>query len=161
MQLSAFVDSDYSSCPDTRRSTTGYCTFLGGTLIFWRSKKQHTVSRSSCEAVYRAMASATCELVWLQALLSFFQISITQAALYCDNQFAIFLASNQVFHERTKHIEVDCHFIREKINADFLKLFHVKSSSQLADVFTKALHSHAFHSIISKLSLLNIHRTSS
>ncbi|GMJ05011.1 hypothetical protein HRI_004170300 [Hibiscus trionum] len=161
MQLSAFVDSDYSSCPDTRRSTTGYCTFLGGTLIFWRSKKQHTVSRSSCEAEYRAMTSATCELVWLQALLAFFQIHVTHAALYCDNQSAIFLASNQVFHERTKHIEVDCHFIREKINAGFLKLFHVRSSHQLANVFTKALHSPAFHSIISKLSLLNIHQTSS
>ncbi|GMI67653.1 cysteine-rich RLK (RECEPTOR-like protein kinase) 8 [Hibiscus trionum] len=130
LKLCAFVDFDYSSCPDTRRSTTGYCTFLGGNLISWRSKKQHIVSRSSCEAEYKALASATCELVWLQALLSFFQVPITQAALYCDNQSALFMASNQY-------------------------------SNQLADVFTKALHSPAFHSIVSKLSLLNIHRTSS
>ncbi|KAL4341923.1 hypothetical protein GQ457_08G014960 [Hibiscus cannabinus] len=158
LQLSAFVDSDYSSCPDTRRSTTGYCTYLGDCLISWRSKKKTTVSRSSCEAEYRAMASVTCELVWLAALLSSFQVAVPQAHLYCDNQSAIHLASNQVFHERTKHIEVDCHFVREKVCIGFIKLFHVRSENQLADIFTKALHFPAFNSFVIKLGLLNIHQ---
>ncbi|GMI68517.1 cysteine-rich RLK (RECEPTOR-like protein kinase) 8 [Hibiscus trionum] len=161
MQLSAFVDSDYSSCPDTRRSTTGFCTYLGGNIISWKSKKQHTVSRSSCEAEYRAMASAVCELVWIATLLSSFQISVETAFLYCDNQAAIHLAQNQVFHERTKHIEVDCHFVREKLCSGFLRLFHVRSGDQLADIFTKALHSPAFRHFIDKMGLLNIHRSPS
>ncbi|GMJ13708.1 hypothetical protein HRI_005040000 [Hibiscus trionum] len=158
LQLRAFVDADYGSCPDTRRSTTGYCTYLGDSLISWKSKKQNTVSRSSCEAEYRAMTSATCELVWLTALLSSFGVQISQTSLFCDNQSSVHLASNQVFHERSKHIEVDCHFIREKVAAGFLKLFHIRSLNQLADMFTKALPSSSFHHFVFKLGLLDIHQ---
>ncbi|GMJ02586.1 hypothetical protein HRI_003927800 [Hibiscus trionum] len=160
LQLSAFVDADYRACPDTRRSTTGFCTYIGDCLISWKSKKQHTVSRSSCEAEYRAMAFATCELVWIAALLTSFHVATPTVFLYCDNQAAIYLASNQVFHERSKHIEVDCHFIRDKVSTGFLKLFHVRSSDQLADIFTKGLHSPAFTALMSKLKLLNIHQSS-
>ncbi|GMI70307.1 hypothetical protein HRI_000700000 [Hibiscus trionum] len=158
MQLAGFVDSDYSACPDTRRSITSFCMYLGNNLISWKSKKQQTVSRSSCEAEYRAMASATCELLWLASLLSSFQIPTSSVSLYCDNQSAIHLASNQVFHERTKHIEVDCHFIRDKVKDGFLKLFHVKSANQLADIFTKGLHAPAFTTFVRKMGLLNIHQ---
>ncbi|GMJ08979.1 cysteine-rich RLK (RECEPTOR-like protein kinase) 8 [Hibiscus trionum] len=158
LQLHGFVYSDYSSCPDTRRLVFVFCMYIGDNIVSWKSKKQTTVSRSSCEAEYRAMAAATCELVWLASLLSSFHIPVTTASLYCDNQSAIHLASNQVFHERTKHIEVDCHFIRDKVRDGFLKLFHVSSANQLADILTKALQGPAFHSFVVKLGLVNIHQ---
>ena len=122
-QLQAFSDSDWAGCRDSRRSITGFSIYFGSSLISWQSKKQSTVSRSSSEAEYRALASATCELQWLTYLLQDFRVSFIQpATLYCDNQSAIQIANNPVFHERTKHIEIDCHIVRNKINSGLIKL---------------------------------------
>lgn len=140
MQLFGFFDADWANCIDSRKSITGYCFFLGSFLVSWRTKNQQTVSRSSSEAEYRALSTTTCELQWLLFLLDELKVkSIRVPALYCDNQCAIHIAANLVFHERIKHLEIDCHFVREKLQSGMMKLLRVSSKAQLADFFTKAL----------------------
>ncbi|CAJ2656280.1 unnamed protein product [Trifolium pratense] len=113
LHLSGFADSDWSCCLDTRKSITGYCVFLGSSLVSWKSKKQSTVSRSSSEAEYRALASLSCEIQWFHYLLADLHIPMTSPfSVYCDNVSAIYLAHTPTFNERTKHIEIDCHVIR-------------------------------------------------
>ena len=101
-------------------------------------KKQPTVSCSSSEAEYPTLALTTCELQWLTYLLQDLHVPFVQPAiLYCDNQSTIQIVSNQVFHERTKHIDIDCHIVREKVNIGLLKLLLISSSMQLADILLK------------------------
>ncbi|KAM7498207.1 hypothetical protein LguiA_022621 [Lonicera macranthoides] len=158
LSLSGYCDSDWGGCPDTRRSTTGYCTFLGTSPISWKYKKQHTISRSSVEVEYRAMASLTCELQWLTSILHDFWVpSSHPIPLHCDNQAALHIVNNPVFHERTKHIEIDCHFIREKIQSKLISPCYVSSGSQIADLFTKPLSKDFFHRLIRKLGVIDIH----
>uniref|UniRef100_A0A2N9G5A4 Integrase catalytic domain-containing protein n=1 Tax=Fagus sylvatica TaxID=28930 RepID=A0A2N9G5A4_FAGSY len=126
--LSCFTDADYAGSQTDRRSTTGLSTFYGNHLISWKSKKQAVVSRSSAEAEYRAMAQGTCEILWLRSIcneLGFMETDSSQ--LFCDNKFAIMLALDSVLHERSKHIEVDIHFIREKVRSGIITPSFVSS----------------------------------
>ena len=113
-KLKAFCDADLASCLNTRKSLTRYCEFLGENLISWRSKNQNTVSRPLAKAEYRSMASTCCEITRFFYLLEDFRIKHSKAALlYYENKATLHITANHVFHERTKHIEVDCHLIRE------------------------------------------------
>ena len=117
-----------------------HCTFLGGNLITWRSKKKTIVARSSAEAEYRAMAYTSCELKWIKYLLEELRFVVKlPMTIHCDNQAAIYIASNPMFHEQTKHIEVDCHITREKVENGVSATLYVSTRVQIANMFTKAL----------------------
>lgn len=158
LALSAYSDADWGSCLDTRKSLTGFCIFLGDTLLSWRCKKQKTVSTSSAEAEYRALSSTTKEMVWLVALLQDFGLSCSlPLPLYCDNQAAIHITRNQVFHERTKHLDIDCHFMHERFRSGFLVPTSIASAEQLADLFTKSLPRTRFRYLLSKMGVFDLH----
>ncbi|KAL3565808.1 hypothetical protein D5086_033854 [Populus alba] len=156
--LKAYSDSDWGGCIDTRRSVTGFLVFLGDSLISWKSKKQPIVSRSSAEAEYRALATTSCELQWLIYLLNDFHIPHSKPALlYTDNKPASEIASNPVHHECTKHIQLDCHLIREKLQDGLLTIIHIPFRFQLADALTKPLGYLTLNPILTKMGMVNIH----
>ena len=126
--------------------------FIGGNLISWKSKKQNDVAQASAEPEYRAIASTTCELMWIKQLLQELKFcEVQQMLLYCDNQAMLHIASNPVFHERTNHIEVDCHFVREKLMAEEISIEKIGSNDQLTNILTKSLRGPKIHFLCSKL----------
>uniref|UniRef100_A0A2N9IDE7 CCHC-type domain-containing protein n=1 Tax=Fagus sylvatica TaxID=28930 RepID=A0A2N9IDE7_FAGSY len=152
LTLSAFTDADWAGDPDDRRSTSGLLVYLGPNPITWSAKKQLTMSRSSTESEYRALALASAQLCWFRTLLKDLGVFISAAPiLWCDNISALAIASNPVFHARTKHIEVDFHFVRERVLRKDLAVKFVSTLDQLADIFTKSLPPHRFLDLRSNL----------
>ncbi|XP_071713507.1 uncharacterized mitochondrial protein AtMg00810-like [Rutidosis leptorrhynchoides] len=152
--LVAYSDADWAGCPTTRRSTSGYCVFLGNNLLSWSSKRQLSSSRSSAEAEYRGVANAVAETCWLRNLLRELHCPITTATLvYCDNVCSVYMSSNPVQHQRTKHIEIDIHFVRDLVAKGQVRVLHVPSRYQFADIFTKGLPFALFDEFRSSLSV--------
>jgi histone deacetylase 1/2 len=140
MMISGFSDADWAGCIDDRRSTGGFAVYLGSNLVSWSARKQPTVSRSSTEAEYKSLANATAEIIWVQKLLTELGVQHpSMARLWCDNLGATYLSANPVFHARTKHIEIDFHFVRERVAQRLLDIRFVSTGDQVADGFTKAL----------------------
>lgn len=153
--LIAYSDASWGSCHLTRESFTGYCVLLGTNLISWRSKKQSTISGSSTEAEYRIMSTTVCQLLWITYILKDLHIPISLLIpLWCDNQAAIHISANSVFHKCIKHLEIDCHLVRHHYKQGFIEAMHISSTSQLANLFTKALATPQFNQMTSKLNLL-------
>ncbi|GKB93418.1 ribonuclease H-like domain-containing protein [Tanacetum coccineum] len=152
--LVAYSDADWAGCPTTRRSTSGYCGFLGNNLLSWSSKRQPTLSRSSAEAEYRGVANAVAETCWLRNLLRELHTPLSFAALvYCDNASAVYLSCNPVQHQRMKHIKIDIHFVHDLVAAGEVQVLHVLSCYQFADIFIKGLPFALFEEFRSSLSV--------
>ena len=154
--LTTYPDADWAGCPDTRRSTSDYCVFLGSSLISWSSKRQPTVSRSSAEAEYRVVANVVAECSWLRQLLQELSCPVDRATVvYCDNVSAVYLFANAVHHRRTKHIELDIHFVREQVALGHIRVLHVSTSQQFADIMTKGLPTTSFEEFRPSLCVSN------
>lgn len=160
-EVVGYCDTDWTGYQVNRRLTTNYCTFIGDNLVTWKSKKQKVVSCSSAESEYRAMLKLTNELVWIKGILK--HLGIEESSLmimHCNNQAAIHIASNSVFHENTKHNEVDCHTVKYMMVLGVIHPCYTRSEEQLADFFTKAARQKTIESIHSRLGLIDLTSTS-
>ena len=145
LSLIAFLDADWVGDPSDRHSTSGLLVFLGPSPVSWSTKKQPTISHSFTEAEYRALASTATKISWLRILFKELRIFLPYIpVLWCDNVFALALATNPVFHSRNKHIEVDYHYVREKVLCHDLRIRFVFGKDNLADIFTKPLPAPSF-----------------
>lgn len=153
LNLNVYSDADWASNSADRKSITGFAIFLGTNLISWNSKKQQTVARSSTEAEYRAIGVAVMELTWIQSLLrDIGYCSTATPNLWCDNIGATYLSVNPVFH-RTKHLEVDYHFVRDKVQKQEVRVQFLCSKDQLADVLTKPLSKNRHRALMFHLTI--------
>lgn len=154
--LIAYSDADWTGCPDTKRSTSGYYVFLGLNLISWSVKRQPTISRSSPGAEYKRVANTVAKLCWIRNLMLELHFPIAKAlVISCDNISSVYISTNHVKHQRTKYIELDNHFVREEVAIGEVKVIHVPSSLQYADIFTKFLPTSLFNEFRTTLIVRN------
>ncbi|XP_065873013.1 uncharacterized mitochondrial protein AtMg00810-like [Euphorbia lathyris] len=160
--VTAYCDANWGKCKETRRSITGYCIFLGSSLISWKTKKQNTVSRSSAEVEYRSMATTSCELKWIQYILGDLGVHIKlPITMHCDSKSVITLAQNPVSHDITKHVDIDYHLIREHVANGFIQTPYIFTTQQLADLFTKSISLEHMAPALSKMNFVDISPVSS
>ena len=158
LNIDGYTDADWAGDATNRKSTSGYFTFVGGNLVTWRSKRQKVVALSSAEAEFRGMARGMCELLWLKRLMADIGFSPrSEMNLFCDNKAAIDISHNPVQHDRTKHVEVDRHFIKQNLEEKIIRLPFVRSEDQLADILTKAVPTKDFYNSLGKLGMHDIY----
>lgn len=155
LNLQDYTNADWERCVYSRKSIIGYYIFLGNSLVSWKIKKQKTASKSSVESDYRALYGTIAELVWMAGILRDLQVLISlPVTLHCNNKAAQYIAANPVFHNRTMHLDIDCHYIRDKIADGFMETSHFSSKLQLADIMTKPLPAAHHHQLSVKLGLV-------
>ncbi|XP_019160488.1 PREDICTED: uncharacterized protein LOC109157062 [Ipomoea nil] len=156
-EIHAFSDSDWAGCSEDRKSTSGFAVFLGSNLVSWVCKKQRTIARSYIEAEYKALADACAEVIWIMSLLREICVTgISVPKLWCDNLGATYMCANPIFHARTKHVEIDYHFVRDKVITGEIQLNFISTKDQLADIFTKALSGPRFSFLRDKLQVTSV-----
>ncbi|GKF18228.1 hypothetical protein Tco_0063146 [Tanacetum coccineum] len=161
-ELTAFSDSDYAGCLNSRKSTSGGIQFLGGIqslvseghrLVRWSSKKQDCTSMSSTEAEYVSLSACCAQVLWLRTQLTDYGFYFDKIPMYYDSKTAIAISCNPVQHSHTKHIDVRYHFIKEHVEKGIVELFFVGTEYQLADMFTKALSEDRFKYLVRRLGM--------
>ncbi|GKD31182.1 retrovirus-related pol polyprotein from transposon TNT 1-94 [Tanacetum coccineum] len=153
MALTAYADADHAGCQDTRRSTSGSAQFLRDKLVSWSSKKQKSTAISTTEAEYIAMSGCCAQILWMRSQLTDYGFAFNKIPLYCDNRSAIALCCNNVQHSRSKHIDIQHHFIREQVEKGVVELYFMSMDYQLADIFTKALPRERFEFLLPRLGM--------
>ncbi|GKC84586.1 retrovirus-related pol polyprotein from transposon TNT 1-94, partial [Tanacetum coccineum] len=139
VDVDGFVDADYAKDPDKGRSITGYVFMVHGCVVSWKATLQHVVALSTTEAEYMALTEAVKESIWLKGLLIELGVNLRSVVVNCDNQSAIHLSRNAMFHERTKHINVRYHFIREIVESKEIGVAKIGTKDNAADAFTKVV----------------------
>ncbi|XP_019156862.1 PREDICTED: uncharacterized protein LOC109153447 [Ipomoea nil] len=153
LDIHAYSDSDWAGNPDDRKSTSGFAVFIGKNLISWVCRKQRIVARSSTEAEYKGLADVSAEVTWLVSLLREIGFPpVSAPKLWCDNLGSTYLCANPIFHARTKHIEIDYHFVRDKVAKKEIQINFISTKDHIADIFTKILSTLRFNSLRHKLN---------
>ena len=152
-ELNGFSDADYAGCRIDRKSTSGTCQFLGHSLVSWSSKKQNSIALSTAEAEYVAAGSYCAQLLWMKQQMEDYGLYFDHTPIKCDNTSAINLSKNPIQHSRTKHIEIQHHFLRDHVQKGDIELIYVHTDKQLTDIFIKFLDEKRFGFIERKLGL--------
>ncbi|GJW05825.1 putative ribonuclease H-like domain-containing protein [Tanacetum coccineum] len=155
-QLEAYSDSDYAGSHGDRKSTTGGCQFLGRRLISWQCKKQTIVATSSTEAEYVAAASCCAQVLWIQNQLLDYGFNFMNTKIFIDNQSTICIVKNPVFHQRTKHIEIRHHFIRDANEKNLIQVLKIHTDDNVADLLTKAFDGPRFEYLVVHIGMVDM-----
>ncbi|KAJ1704150.1 hypothetical protein LUZ63_003929 [Rhynchospora breviuscula] len=156
LDLVGYTDADFAGDRMDRKSTSGTCQFLGGSLVSWSSRKQTSVALSTAEAEYVAAGSCCTQLLWMMQTLKDYELEFQKIPILCDNTSAILISKNPVLHSRTKHIEIRHHFIRDHVEKCDVELVHVDTKEQIVDIFTKLLPTQQHLEIRFKLGMLEL-----